>query len=161
MRDELSKKLYNMTSQLENSIHSSNSDLGRRSFRGYNSRGRSNWRGNPGRGYWQNNSSNYPNTGNYGNHGNRGWPHPNRKLFYRRCGKYGHTQSNCWSVPQNRPVCSIRPQPKKLYKPHKAHTRNMYSLNEHNMQLFDFYTELVVFYIHFKGQKAIAHSPWA
>ena len=104
MHDELSKKLDNMTSQLENSIHNSNCNRGRGSFRGYNSRGRSNCRGNPGRGYWQNNSSNYPNTGNYGNQGNRGSPHPNRKLFCRRCGKYGHTQSNCWSVPQTRNI---------------------------------------------------------
>ena len=88
----------------ELSIHNSNSDRGRGSFRGYNSRGRSNWRGNPGRGYWQNNSSNYPNTGNYGNQGNRDSPHPNRKMFCRRCGKYGHTKSNCWSVPQTRNI---------------------------------------------------------
>lgn len=48
----------------------------------------------------------------YNNPANRGYtnsPYPDRKLFCRRCGSYGHQQSRCQKVPQQRTQGSSLP----------------------------------------------------
>ena len=107
MHDDLNKKIDAMSNRLNQGQRDNNFSRGRGQFRGGDGRGH-------GRGSWNNYNGRYGSR-NYGNrfdspgYRDRGFnrarpgsPHPNRRWFCNRCGKYGHTPSNCWSIPTER-----------------------------------------------------------
>ena len=112
------------------------------------------------RGQYQNNfqrgtsrGNNYRGNWNRGGYQPRGFsqrprsPHPNRRLFCRSCGYFGHSQGNCYKQQQRATGQSVRlqRQPKKLDEPlptlssHKT-LSNMYNFsNEPNPFTSEFF----------------------